>query len=315
MSGATPPIGVLVMAHGTPGTSGEIEPFYTRIRRGHPPTQEQLEDLCSRYERIGGVSPLADVTRAQVAGLAARLEAASPGRYLLAYGAKHAAPFLEASACTLADAGCDQIVGLVLTPHGSTLGSGEYLSRAAAALAAHPRRPQFCPIDHWYDAPGFAALVGTRIADALGRLPASAARQAVVVFTAHSLPERVLAQGDRYPEELAESAALAAQSAGLAPDGWRVAWQSAGRTAEPWIGPALLDVIPELAERGAGAAVVCPIGFVSDHLEVLFDLDIEAADAASEVGLPFTRTTSLNDDPAFLEMLAGVVATAPLVAA
>jgi protoporphyrin/coproporphyrin ferrochelatase len=309
-SGESAPVGVLVMAHGTPATTEEIEPFYTRIRRGRPPSPEQLADLEARYERIGGVSPLAHRTQAQVDGLAARLAAAAPGRYCVAYGAKHTAPFVEDAARELADAGCRDIIGLVLTPHGSSLGAGEYLARAADALAAHPRRPAFHPIPHWYDAPGFAELVGAGVTGALASLPDRAAARPTVVFTAHSVPQRVVSAGDRYPEEMAESAALAAAAARLGGGDWCVAWQSAGRTLEPWIGPALLDVICELARNATSAVVVCPIGFVSDHLEVLFDLDVEASGVADQAGITFARTASLTDDPAFLSVLAGVVRSA-----
>jgi len=304
------PIGVLVMAHGTPGAARDIGPFYTRIRRGIPPSPEQLADLEARYERIGGVSPLAQRTQAQVDGLARQLAAAAPGRYRVAYGAKHTPPFVEDAAAELADAGCRHVIGLVLTPHGSTLGAGEYLARAAAALGSHPEHPAFHPIPRWYDAPGFAELIGGRVAEALLALAPGARTRAVVVFTAHSLPQRVVAAGDRYPDELAQSAASAATAAGLAGADWRVAWQSAGRTPEPWIGPALLDVICELARGGASAVVACPVGFVSDHLEVLYDLDVEAKAVAEGAGLLFARTASLNDDPAFLSVLAGVVRAA-----
>jgi ferrochelatase len=310
--GERAPIGVLVMAHGTPAAPGEIEAFYTRIRRGNRPSPEQLAELEARYERIGGVSPLAERTQAQVDGLAERLEAAAPGRYRVAYGAKHTAPFVEDAAASLADAGCRSVVGLVLTPHHCTVGAGEYLARAAGALAAHPSHPAFHPIPRWYDAPAFAPLIGGRVRDALSALVPGAAGGAVVVFTAHSVPERVVEAGDHYPDEMAESAAGAAAAAGLAANGWRVAWQSAGRTPEPWIGPALLDVICELAHGGAGGVVACPIGFVSDHLEVLYDLDVEARLAAERAGIGFGRTASLNDDPAFLSLLAGVVRSAAL---
>ena len=303
------PIGVLVMAHGTPAAPGEIEGFYTRIRRGHPPSAEQLAELAARYERIGGVSPLAERTRAQVDGLAARLEAA-PGRYRVAYGAKHTAPFVEDAAGALADAGCRDIVGLVLTPHHSTAGALEYLARAADALGSHPGHPTFHPVPRWYDAARVRPAHRRARARRPRRAGPGAAGGAVVVFTAHSVPEHVVAAGDRYPHEVAESALAAAEAAGLAADAWRVAWQSAGRTPEPWVGPALLDVICELAHGGASAVVACPIGFVSDHLEVLYDLDVEARLAAERAGIGFGRTASLNDDPAFLSLLAGVVRSA-----
>ncbi len=299
----TPTVGVLVMAHGTPASPDEIEAFYTRIRRGRPPTPEQLDDLRRRYEAIGGVSPLAARTAAQVDGLAARLEARRPGRYRVAYGAKHTEPSIEAAARDLAAGGVERIVGLVLTPHQSQMGSGEYLERAAAAAAPVP----LVPIAHWYGAPGLAELLGARVDRARAALGPDGA-EAVVLFTAHSLPERVRQAGDPYPDQVADSAAQVAAAAGL--DRWRVAWQSAGRTPEPWIGPDLLTVLPELAAEGVRAVVVCPIGFVADHLEVLYDVDVEALGVAEGVGIRLARTASLNDDPSFLDILADVVAGA-----
>src|SRR6185437_11148132 len=318
--------GVLVMAHGTPATPEEIEPFYTRIRRGRPPTPEQLADLRRRYDAIGGTSPLAARTAAQVAGLAARLDAARPGEFVVRYGAKHTAPFIEDTAAELAADGVDRVVGLVLTPHRSSMGSGEYLDRAAAALEQVAPGLPFIPVRQWYDAAGFAELMAGRVLAALSSLPSPpddragggrAGGDRVVVFTAHSLPERVVAAGDPYPDQLADSARAVAEAAGLHDAGprgggvrWRVAWQSAGRTPDPWLGPDVLDVIRALPAEGAVAVVVCPVGFVADHLEVLFDLDVEARAAADAVGVAFARTASLNDDAGFLDLLADVVTRA-----
>lgn len=302
------PVGVLVMAHGTPGTPEEIEAFYTRIRRGRPPSPEQLADLTRRYLAIGGTSPLAARTADQVAGLAAVLERRHPGRYLVAYGAKHTEPSIEAAAAELAGQGVPTVVGLVLAPHRASMGSEEYLARAATALAAHAEAPAFVPVRQWYDAPGFAELVAGRVGEALAGLSAVAGRR-VVLFTAHSLPERVVAAGDPYPDQLTASAAAVARAAGLDAAGvaWRTGWQSAGRTPEPWLGPDLLEVLRSLPAEGFGAVVVCPIGFVADHLEVLYDVELEARGVAEGVGLVFARTSTLNDEPAFLELLAGVV--------
>lgn len=291
-------VGVLVMAHGTPATPEEIEPFYTRIRRGRPPSPEQLADLRRRYAAIGGTSPLAARTAAQVAGLAARLEAEAPERYLVGFGAKHTEPAIEAAAEDLAAAGISGAVGLVLAPHRSSLGTEEYLARAAAVFAE--AGIPFTPVHQWYDEPGFAELLAARIRSTLAPLRAD---RPSVVFTAHSLPVRA---AGTYPDQLEASAAAIARISGVAGD-WRVAWQSAGRTPEPWIGPDVLQVLPGLAAEGYGAAVVCPVGFVSDHLEVLYDLDIEARRVAGEAGLAFARTPSLDDDPDLLGLLARVV--------
>lgn len=308
------PSGVLVMAHGTPAGQDELAAFYTRIRRGRPPSEEQLADLRARYDAIGGTSPLTERTAAQVAGLAAALEARSPGRYLVRFGAKHTAPFIEDAALALAEAGVDRVIGLVLTPHRASLGSDEYLARAAAALSDAPGNPAFVGVHEWFGTPGFAELIARRVRSALRRLPPGLPlARATVLFTAHSLPVRVIEAGDPYAAQVAASAEAVAAAAGLAEDGvgWDVAWQSAGRTPEPWIGPDLLEV---LRQRGAdapgGGVVVCPIGFVADHLEVLYDVDVEARHVAEAVGLHFARTESLNDDPAFSALLAGVVEAA-----
>jgi ferrochelatase len=297
-------VGVLLMAHGTPAAPPEIAPFYTRIRRGHPPTEAQLADLARRYEAIGGLSPLTERTTAQVDGVRAALEARSPGRYVVAFGAKHTAPFIEDAAATLRDGAVASVIGLVLTPHASTMGSGEYLERAAAAVG---ETIPFMAVSRLYDQRGLVDLLAERVTAALGSLAAPAdGSRSPVIFTAHSLPERVRALGDTYPEQLEESAALVAAAAGLSR--WQVAWQSAGRTPEPWLGPDVRDVVRHLGQNGdVRGVVVCPIGFVADHLEVLYDLDVDVAAVAAEVGLRYARTASLNADPRFIAVLADVI--------
>jgi ferrochelatase len=296
------PAGVLVMAHGTPASAEEIGPFYTRIRRGRPPTAEQLADLERRYEAIGGLSPLTERTRAQVDALRADLDARAPGRYAVAYGSKHAEPLIEEGAAALHDLGADPVIALVLTPHGSSMGSGEYFERARRAVEPERRLVEVPP---WYAAPALVELLASRVGQAATSLTLGD-EQCPVIFTAHSLPERVRQMGDTYPDQLADSARLVADAAGL--EDWLVAWQSAGRTPEPWLGPDVRDVIRQLAQDGtADGVVVCPIGFVADHLEVLYDLDVEAAAVATSCGLLFARTASLNDDPRFIGVLADAV--------
>jgi len=298
-----PTVGVLVMAHGTPAGPEEIEAFYTRIRRGRPPEPEQLAELQDRYRAIGGVSPLAERTKAQVDALRAVLEARRPARYVVEFGAKHTDPSLEESASALASTGLERVIGLVLTPHGSSLGSQEYIERASAALA--PTR--VVPVPPWYAEPKLVELLAARVAEA--RLSLSG--QSSVLFTAHSLPARVRESGDTYPEQVEESARLVAGAAGLPTSEWSVAWQSAGRTPEPWLGPDVRDEVRRLAAAHAvDGVLVCPVGFVADHLEVLYDLDVEVAGAAAQVGLGYARTASLNDDPAFIDVLADVVLAA-----
>jgi ferrochelatase len=243
---------------------------------------------------------LAERTRAQVDAVRALLERRAPGDYTVRFGAKHTEPLIENAAAELA-AGSALVVGLVLTPHASSMGSQEYLDRAAKELGTTP----FVPIGAWYAEPALVELLAARIEAALDKVRG----RTRVIFTAHSLPERVRESGDSYPEQLAESAALVAQKAGL--DDWLVAWQSAGRTPEPWLGPDVRDVVRRLGTGGGTeAVVVCPIGFVADHLEVLYDLDVEVAQVAAEAGLEYARTASLNDDPAFIGVLADLITAA-----
>jgi protoporphyrin/coproporphyrin ferrochelatase len=308
-----PPVGVLVMAHGTPSSAAEVEPFYTSIRRGRPPSPEQLAELAGRYEAIGGLSPLTERTHAQVEGLARSLDAAAPGRYLVRYGAKHTAPSIEDGLGELVDADVGRIVALVLTPHQSSLGSAEYLRRAEQAASLAPTALKVIPIPSWHRAPDLAELLAERTGKALDSVGTEARGTTAVFFTAHSLPLRALTDGDPYPQQVSESASDIARLLGLddIPGlSWGVAWQSPGRTPDPWMGPDLLSEIRRVAAEGATSVVVCPVGFVSDHLEILYDLDIEAFELARSLGLAFVRTQSLNDDPRLSDLLAQVVADA-----
>jgi protoporphyrin/coproporphyrin ferrochelatase len=305
-------VGVLVMAHGTPQRLTDLGAFYTEIRRGHPPSPEQLSDLERRYRAIGGPSPLNAITEAQARGVATALERRRPGRYCVRHGTRFSAPRLEDAVHALADAGVGRVVGLVLAPHSSLASVAEYARRAeAAAGAAGSRRQCDLPltmIDHWYDTPGFAELVAGRVQAALSSLPEGAAGEPSVVFSAHSVPAALVGAGDTYAEQVAASAASAASAAGVRR--WTTAWQSAGRTEAEWLGPDLRDVIASEAATGASAVVVCPIGFVADHLEVLYDVDVEARSAADAAGVAFARTASFNDDAQLCALLAGVVCTA-----
>jgi ferrochelatase len=298
--------GVLVMAHGTPRRAEEIGDFYTEIRRGRPPSAAQLAELEGRYEAIGGTSPLNELTESQVAGIAEALEKRAPGRFLVVGGNKFAPPRIEEAAGELVGAGVDRVIGIVLAPHSSTVSVGEYARRAreAVAAAADAGPVGFEMIDHWYEEPGFVALMAERVKEAV-EMVGETGGQTSVVFTAHSVPKKVVDGGDDYPEQLEKSAREVAGAAGIRD--WSVGWQSAGRTEDEWIGPDVNVVIRAIAGAGGAGVVVCPIGFVSDHLEVLYDVDIEARGTAERSGLAFGRTASLNDDPRFCQVLADVV--------
>jgi ferrochelatase len=298
MSDGDERLGLVVMAYGTPRTHDEIEAYYTHIRHGHPPTPEQLADLVRRYDAIGGISPLAERTEAQRAALQQALDERMPGRWTVVLGQKHAAPFIEDAIGQLADVGVAEAVGLVLAPHFSQSSVGEYHHRAAEA--GNARGIAVSGIDQWHLEPAYLEFLADATREARAGLPA----EHKVLFTAHSLPERVLV-GDPYAEQLRESAAAVAERVPVSPSGWDLAWQSAGRTPEPWRGPDVLDVIRDLGATGeCGAVLVCAQGFTSDHLEILYDLDIEARAVASDVGLGFARTRSINDAPSVMAALA-----------
>jgi protoporphyrin/coproporphyrin ferrochelatase len=290
---------VLMMAYGTPRDLDDIEAYYTDIRGGRSPAPEQLAELVSRYRAIGGKSPLLEITRAQAAGVAERLGVKT---YL---GMKHAPPRIPEAVARIADEGARRIVGLVLAPHYSAMSVGDYERRVRQAAQETGWDGAIDVIASWHLEPGYIALLCERVDHAIRTLTKDVRRDSTVVFTAHSLPERVLETGDPYADQLRETAEAVASQMGL--DDWRIGWQSAGRTKDPWIGPDILEVVDELAAAGRRGVVVCPCGFVADHLEVLYDIDIESRNAAAARGLELERTASPNDDPAFLDVLATVV--------
>lgn len=306
---SAPTTGVVLMAYGTPRAPDEIEPYYTDIRRGRPPTPELLTDLTRRYEAIGGLSPLAALTEAQRDALQHRLDALAPGGYEVVLGLKHADPKIEAAVDALAARGFRRLVGLVLAPHYSGFSVGQYLDRLRGAAARHGI--EVTGVESWATEPAFVEFVATDLQARLAGMPA----RTRVLFTAHSLPQRILTTGDPYPAELRATAEAVAARLGLAEgSGWQVAWQSAGRTPEPWLGPDVLEAIDTLgADPDVDGVVVSAVGFVADHLEVLYDLDIEAAARAESLGLAFTRTACVNDDPAVITALAARVHEAAAV--
>ena len=264
-------VGVLLMAYGTPRDRDDVASYYTDIRRGRPPTPELLEQLVARYDAIGGTFPLREITDRQVAQLA---DALGDG-YDVTLGTKHSSPKVEDGVRELAARGADRIVGLVLAPHYSRFSVGEYAERAAKA-AAEVGLP-VSTLESWHLLPAYVGFLQRAVTDALAQVPAGS----TVLFTAHSLPERILGTGDPYPQQLRETAAAVASATGLAD--WSVGWQSAGRTPEPWLGPDVLEVVRAKAAEGAAGLVVCACGFVADHLEVAYDLDLEAAALAELV--------------------------------
>lgn len=299
------PVGVVVMAYGTPASLDDVEAYYTHIRRGNAPSAEQLAELIARYEAIGGVSPMAECTARQRSAIGEALDELHPGKFLVMSGNKHSPPFIEDAVAALDIMGVSTVVGLVLAPHFSQASVGEYHDRAAERAHVHLMR--YFAIDDWSAEPTFIEFHAAALREAMAAMP----ERHKVLFSAHSLPERLLTD-DPYPDRLFESASEVAAAVGLQPwPDWALCWQSAGRTADVWRGPDITEVIRDLAATGrADGVLVCPQGFTSDNLEVLYDLDVVAAQVATSVGLRFARTKSINDDAAVMRMLADVVVSA-----
>ncbi|WP_374712529.1 ferrochelatase [Symbiobacterium terraclitae] len=300
---ARPVVGVLVMAYGTPNRKEEILPYYTHIRRGRPPTPEQLQELIERYEAIGGLSQLNQISRSQAESVLRALQAMAPDVDWRLYQAnKHWEPWIPDVVARMAEDGIQQAVGIVLAPQGSKMSSGAYFEQVDQALARLDRPLQVKRILSWHLEPEFVAAQVELMREGLARFPGG---EPEVVFTCHSLPARILEWGDPYPEHLREMGEAIARGAGVTR--FHFAYQSAGRTPEPWLGPDVRDKVAELAAAGARAVLVAAIGFVSDHLEVLYDLDIELKQAAAELGVHLERTRMLNDHPGLAQALANAV--------
>ncbi|MGH2424752.1 MAG: ferrochelatase [bacterium] len=299
----TAPSGVLLMAYGSPATLEDVEAYYTHIRGGRTPSQEAVDELCSRYRQIGGRSPLPEVTRRQAAGVEALLR--EQGVSMRVYvGMKHAHPFIDETVTQMATDGIRQAAGVALAPHYSKMSIGGYISAAASASAAAGIDMR-C-VEHYHDHPGLVRSLADRIEIARSQFPKH--HDVPIVFTAHSLPERILAWGDPYPDQLQRTCELVASAASI--DRWRFAFQSASHTSERWLGPDVLEVLRELRQAGAREIIVSPLGFVADHLEVLYDIDVEARQTAQGLGMRLERAPSLNDGLDFLSVLADVAGEA-----
>jgi ferrochelatase len=299
-------IGVLVMSYGTPESMDQIEAYYTHIRRGHPPAPEQLQALTDRYEAIvGGFFPLRENTNRQVSALEETLNRDHPGiRFKCYQGLKHASPFIEDGVRQMAQDGIREAVGVVLAPHYSVMSVGGYIKRAQETAEEAGVTMRFVKSYHLH--PKLIQALAIRVRQALERFEGVGKDQVRILFTAHSLPEKILEMKDPYPEQLLATSKAVAEQAGVS--NWQFAWQSAGQTATPWLGPDILDVLQTIRrEEQIENVLICPVGFVSDHLEVLYDIDIEAQKVARELGMHLERTESLNTDPLYMETLSDVI--------
>jgi len=279
---------VVLMAYGSPERLADVPAYYSDIRGGRPVAPEHLADLVERYRRLGieDSSPLNAITEQTRAALSDEVG-------LPVYtGMKHWTPRIaEAAEAALAD-GAERVVGLVLAPHYSALSVAGYRDQLERAITG---RAELAFVDSWHDEPGFVELLAARIRGTTAH----------VVFTAHSLPARILEMGDPYKEQLLETSMLVADKAGISD--WSFSFQSESPTGEPWLGPDILDHLAALHADGVAHVLVCPVGFVSDHLEIRWDIDVEAQEKAAELGMRLERIEMPNDDPAFVSTLATIV--------
>jgi protoporphyrin/coproporphyrin ferrochelatase len=297
------PVGVLVMAYGGPASLDEIPGYLADIRSGRPTPRRVLDEITENYRAIGGRSPLLDVTRRQVDALEQQLG----DGYRCYLGMRHWAPWIEEVVGEMVEDEVTHAVSLVLAPHFSAMSVARYQQKVADGLELYRGQIDLQQIPSYHDAPGLIEAFATRVTEGLSRWPDTERERVRVVFSAHSLPERILSAGDPYGEQCVETARLVAERAGLPAERWSWSFQSAGRTPEPWAGPDLGEHLEALAAAGVRDVVSVPVGFVSDHVEILYDIDHRARAIADGLGMRLERPASLNDDPVFVGTLADLV--------
>ncbi len=303
---AESPFAVLLMAYGGPDSLEDVEPYLLDVRGGRPTSPELVEEIRHRYAAIGGRSPLLEITRAQARALEGRLSA-DGGEHRVYVGMRHWQPRIAEAVEQIERDGVRRVVALAMAPHFSRMSIGAYQAKVREAVGALGKPLAVAYVDSWHDDPWLIRALARRVAEALERFPSEDRDRVQVVFSAHSLPTRVVAEGDPYDSQLRETARLVAEALGLPADRWQFCYQSAGASSVPWLGPPIEEVVVELARSGKREILVAPVGFVSDHVEILYDLDVEAKGLAAEHGAHLERTESLNTSPAFVEALAVVV--------
>ncbi|PFA62559.1 ferrochelatase [Bacillus sp. AFS015802] len=299
-------MGLLVMAYGTPYKEEDLERYYTHIRHGRAPSSELLEDLRGRYEAIGGISPLAKITLDQAKSLEEHLNATQDDiEFKMYLGLKHIEPFVEDAVEQMHKDGIEEAVSIVLAPHFSTFSVKSYNGRAKET-AEKLGGPQITSVESWYDEPKFIQYWVDQVKDTYAAMSDEERSKAVLIVSAHSLPERILQSGDPYPKQLEETAKMIAEGAGVKE--YAVGWQSEGNTPDPWIGPDVQDLTRDLyKEKGYTTFVYTPVGFVADHLEVLYDNDYECKVVTDDIGASYYRPEMPNAKPEFIDAMADVV--------
>ncbi|RBO98392.1 ferrochelatase [Rossellomorea aquimaris] len=299
-------MGLLVMAYGTPYKEEDLERYYTHIRHGRAPSAELLEDLRGRYEAIGGISPLAKITLDQAKSLEEHLNSMQDDiEFKMYLGLKHIEPFVEDAVEQMHKDGIQEAVSIVLAPHFSTFSVKSYNGRAKEA-AEKLGGPHITSVESWYDEPKFIQYWADRVKETYASMSDEERNHAVLIVSAHSLPERILQSGDPYPMQLEETAKMIAEAAGV--EEYAVGWQSEGNTPDPWLGPDVQDLTRDLfKEKGYKTFVYTPVGFVSDHLEVLYDNDYECRVVTDDIGASYYRPEMPNAKPEFIDAMADVV--------
>ncbi len=300
-------IGVLLMALGGPDSLDGVEPFLRSVRHGRPTPKAMVDEFRERYRRIGGKSPLLGISLDQARSLETRLNVRTDG-FRCYVGMRHWSPYIRDVVARIRDDDIRRVVAVCLTPYYSKMSVGAYFADLDAAVAQSGATMNIARVESWHDRPELIDAYARKAREALERLAAEGHRDPVVLFTAHSLPRKIMQEGDPYERELQET--MMAILKQLPPVRTRLCYQSAGRTEDPWLGPPLEAVLDELGRAGEEAVVVVPFGFVSDHLEILYDLDIEARAQAHGLGMRFERAESLNADPQFIRAMEAVVGDA-----
>lgn len=310
MNGGSLSVGVLIMAYGGPNSLDDVPDYLADIRRGRPTPQALIDEITERYAGIGGRSPILELTRAQAASIERELNAREDGHDFRCYvGMRHWHPYIEEVVPSMLADGVDLIVGAVMAPHFSRMSVGAYMGKLEKALKDSCAGVPVAQVRSWKYEPDFIQSVASKIRAALSeKFPERSLNDVPVLFTAHSLPARVLESGDPYREEILASVELVAAELGLT--NYRFAFQSQGATADPWLGPTVEETLEELAGSGVSELLLVPIGFVCDHVEVLFDVDIEHRQQAAELGIRLERTDMLNDDPGLARAVAQAIRAA-----
>ena len=303
---------VLLMAYGSPNRLEDVEAYFTDIRGGRKPSLEAIEELTGRYRRVGVPTPLLAVSMELGQQLERQLNLDPPDDmiYTVHLGMKHWTPRIATAIDEIVDSGADRLIAIVLAPHYSKISTGGYRRQVEQALAARSARRGAAPslgldfVESWHELDGYIQAVAENVRMVRAGFPNP--EEVVAVFTAHSLPARILNEGDPYQEQLLRTSELVADRAGI--EQWRFSYQSQSHTGEPWLGPDLVETVEELAAHGHRAILVSSVWFIADHLEIFYDIDIEAKERADALGIELKRTPMLNADPRLVQALHALIA-------